>query len=313
MDRERLATAQARSAEVARAWNGSPATSALRCRFAGLAPDDVAGVAAQATDLFGDDSWVSSLLGPLIDALAGDPWIEPPLRISRDGVRTGAILFESPLVTITASVLSADALRALPPPRSVVVPGRLTIVRYVRGGGARLRLWHAGAAGDDGREAATARRCRPLGVLPLADGVVLRLDGRTRGWLIEQAESDVVMLSASVRIGAAAVMRDYALPGGDLLRSATLDDGAARTQMLLTLLRLSGRSNALEAFETATHDDAVFLRWAAMREWIALDARSALPRLADMARSDADRDVRSAAGATLAMIERRRAAARCPA
>ena len=313
MDGERLAAAQARSAEVARAWNGSPAMTALRCRFAGLAPDDVEGVAAQATDLFGDDSWVGTVIRPLIEALAGDPWIEPPLRISRDGVRTGAILLETPLVTITASVLSADALRALPLPRSVVVPGRLMIVRYVRGGGARLRLWHPGAAADDGRETATAPQCRPLGVLPLADGVVLRLDGRTRGWLIERAESDVVMLSASVRIGAAAVMRDYALPGGELLRSATLDDGAARTQMLLTLLRLSGRSDASEAFEAATNDDAVFLRWAAMREWIALDARSALPRLTDMAQGDANRDVRSAAAATLAMIERRGATARCPA
>ncbi|WP_176496878.1 helix-turn-helix transcriptional regulator [Sphingomonas sp. HMP6] len=55
------------------------------------------------------------------------------------------MLLENPEVSIAATVLSADALATVPPPRSVVVPGRVTVTRYVRSGGARMRLWEAEA------------------------------------------------------------------------------------------------------------------------------------------------------------------------
>lgn len=302
-----LDAAALRSAAVAQGFRESAPYRALDAAFAGIAADDVASAEGAAQRLLGDAAWVGALLAPLFAAARDEPFLEPPLRVNRDGLRIGAVLFDCPAVSIAATILSADALAGLPPPRSVVVPGRLSVVRYVRGGGARLRLWHAGPI-DAGFAAATARPCAPAGTLPLADGVVLRIDGRTRGHLLEKARGDVVTLTATIRPGAAPLMREYALPGGALIRTATLDDRASRARMLLGFLRLSGRSGAGACFDAATRDEAFFLRWAAMREWLALDAAAALPRLREMAACDAHAEIRAAAGATLAMAETRYAA-----
>lgn len=311
-DHATLAAANARSQAAARRWQDSAAYRDLKARFDLPASASVGLIVRQAHAALEDAHWVEALLAPLVADLRADRWFEPPLRIARDALRIGAILFECPAVSITASVLSADVLAALPLPRTLVVPGRLSVVRYVRGGGARLRLWHAEPCTAD-FAAQKAKPCSPLGLLPLGDGVVLRLDGRRRGWLIENARSDVVTLTATIRTGAAPLMREYAIDSGAFVRSATLDDRASRTQMLLTLLRLSGRADAGAAFETATRDGAFFLRWAAMREWLALDARAALPRLREMAAEDTNGEVRAAAATTLTLVETRMAARRCPA
>jgi hypothetical protein len=312
IDRASLTAAGVYSRQIAQDWQQSAAMSALVARFAGLGEADLGEITHRVHMLLDDDGWVGELIAPLVEALAAEPWLEPPLRVSRDGLKIGAVLFDSRWVTIAASITSADALALLPPPRSVVVPGRLTVVRYVRSGGAHLRLWRAEPIEGD-FDAARARPASPLGTLPLGTGVVLRLDGRSRGWWIEGAVSDVVTLTATIRAGQDPVMREYALPTGNFLRCATLDDGAAQAQMLLTLLRLSKRADAAERFAAATRDPATFLRWSAMREWLALDARAALPRLGEMAVGDPNVEIRAAAQATLAMVEDRMAAAPCPA
>jgi len=292
--------ARIRSADRARTWREGEAYRALVATFDGVDATDgemVAGVAGEA--LRGGAA--AELVGPLIEVLAGDPWFEPPLRVSRDAARVGAVLFDHPAVTITASVLSAATLAAAPSPASVAVSGRLTIVHYVRSGNARLRLWTAEPAGADFRQA-DAIPLRSLGEMQLADGMTLRLDGRVRASLIEQAAGDVVTVAAVIRACAAPFQREYGLPDGELLRIATLDDGAARTQMLLTYLRHAGRADAGQWFDAATRDGAFFLRWAAMREWLALDALAALPRLRAMVGDD-NAEIRQAAEQTLPMVE----------
>jgi hypothetical protein len=230
----------------------------------------------------------------------------------RDAIKTGAVLFDAGVVVITASVTAADALAAMPRPQSVIVPGRLAIVRYVKSGGARLHLWHAPSAGAD-FSAIDAPPAAPHGELPLGDGVVLRLDGRKRGWWLAGATGDVVMITATIRAGQAPLMREYALPSGAFLRCATLDERAARAQMLLTFLRVAGKREASGRFDAATRDHAAFLRWSAMREWLALDALAALPRLGEMAEADPSAEVRTVARATLTLVEAKRADRSCPA
>lgn len=254
--------------------------------------------------LLADSGWVGALIAPLIAALAEDPWFEPPFRVARDGLRIGAIVFENAAVSITATVLSADALAATPPPRSVVLAGRLTLTRYVRGGGARLRTWQAPAAAED-FDAAAAPRCVALPDRSLADGDVIRHDGRTHGQILADATSDVVTLGVTLRAETAPLACEYALPEGTFLRVATNDDRAARTQMLLAYLRLAGRRDA-RCYDAATRDGAFFLRWAAMREWLAVDVRAALPRLRELAH-DPNAEVRAAASVTLASVERKAA------
>ncbi len=270
-------------------------------------PTDLAAAEAAVQLVFANDDWVGALIAPMVEGLWANPFFAPPFRVSRDRLRLGAVLFDCPAVSIAATILSADTLASLPAPNTVIVSGRVSIVRYFRGGGARLRLWRTEPAGAD-FSAATACPCVPLGVLPIADGVVLRLDGRTRGHLLENAASDVVMLTATLRAGAAPFAREFALPEGALVRVATLDDRAARAQMLLALLRLSGRTDASECFEAATHDGSFSHRWGAMREWLALDAAAALPRLRAMTQDPND-EVRTAATATLILVEQRMAAA----
>jgi hypothetical protein len=309
IDRAAIAASEARSRAFARQWHRNPAVAALAERFDGLARDDAAAVADRVETLFESDHWVSALVEPMLATLRVDPWFAPPLRVSRDALKIAAVLFDDPLVTITASVVSADALALLPPPGSVVVPGRLTMVRYIRSGNARLTMWRAPPI-DDGFRADRAVPAVPLGTIPLGDGVVLQLDGRRRGWWLAGATADVVTLTAVIRAEAAPLMREYALPSGTFLRCATLDEGAAQAQMLLALLRHCGRRDAAPSFAVTSRDHAPFVRWAAMREWLALDALAALPRLREMT-DDANAEVRSAAAATLALVERRLAERSC--
>jgi len=296
-----------RSPEVGLQWLTCNTHQALRQQFADVRPGDAEGAAVAAETLLASGDWVGELLAPLIAALHRDAAFDPPLRVHRDALRTAAVLFEGPAVSISAAVTSAEALAALPPATSVVAGGRLTVVRYHRAGGARLRCWQMERLGER-FSAADAPPCRRLGDVQLADGIVRRCDGRTGATLLDGATEDVVTVTATVRYGAASLMREYELPSGALLRAATLDEAASRTTMLLTLLRLGGRADAAEVFEAATHSPAFHLRWSAMREWLALDLVSALPRLRAMAAGDPDREVRAAAQATLRLAEERLAA-----
>jgi hypothetical protein len=294
------ALARERSADWARAWRKGDAFVQVAAAFDAVPATDPDAVAGVATRILQGKA-AADLIAPMIRALTEDCWFEPPLRASRDSARIGAVLFDHPAVVITASVLSAAALAAMPAPVSVAVSGKLTIVHYLRAGGARLRLWTAEPAGPDFRQA-DAMPLRAMGDVKLAVGMTLRLDGRTRGSLIADAESDVVTVTAVVRAGAAPFQREYRLSDGMLERIATLDDGAARTQMLLTYLRHAGRADAGPWFDAATRDGAFFLRWAAMREWLALDATAALPRLRAMTGDD-NAEVRMAAAETLPVVE----------
>lgn len=300
-DRAALEAAAGRSFAAAATFRASTPYRGLEDLFAEVA------IERAISTLFTDSGWVAELIAPLITALAEDPWFEPPFRVARDGLRIGTVLFENAEVSIAATVLSADALVAVPPPRSVVVPGRVTVTRYVRAGDARLRLWQAEPIGAD-FSAATAKPCVALPDRRLADGDVVRIDGRTQGHVIADATSDVVTLSATLRARTIPYAREYAVASGALDKIATNDDRASRTQMLLAYLRLAGRPGSEACFAAATRDPAFFLRWAAMREWLACEARAALPRLREMAEDDPNAEVRAAANATLAMIEQRLAA-----
>lgn len=300
-DAETLRAAHDRSTAVAAAWRNGAGYRQAEAAFAGegLTADDVA---VRAVGLLADDRWMAALIAPLVDALAVDDWFQPPLRVSRDPLRVGALLFEHPSVTISASILSADVLRSLPPPRSVVVPGRLSVVRYWRSGGATLRRWQTDRAGA-GFSAQAAAPCRVIKPLRPRDGDVVTIDGRTQAMLIDAATADVVTITATIRADSAPFMREYAVGDGRLLCVAALDDQASRAQMLLAFLRHTGRVDAVESLAAATHDPAYFVRWWAMREWLALDVASALPRLHEMT-VDPNAEVRTAAAAMLPIAEK---------
>ncbi len=268
-------------------------------RFDGL--DDTDAVLEQARALLADSGWIADLIAPLIDALRADPWFDPVTRITRDLLRTAVVLADLPSVTLIASVTSAAALARVDPPATVVLSGRRALTRYVRGGEARVRRWRLAEAGP--------RRCIESAPLTLRDGDLIEVDGRREGRLIVAAASDVVAITATAKPGTDPLIHEFAIADGLPVRSATADDRASRAELLLTLLRASGRSDAADSFDAMSRDPAFHLRWAAMREWLMLDARAARPRLAEMAATDPDPGVRSAAAQTLDRLDQRLAAA----
>lgn len=297
-----LAAAADRSRRVTAAWRSSPAVERIADAFAGCDAAAVDAVADVAEGLLRDDRWIAPLLAPLVEALAEDPWFEPPVRVTRDALRTTALLLELPAVTLTATILSAAEMARAPSPSTLAASGRLSVARYHRAGGATLQRWLAGDEGA-GFSAAAAPPLRPLPALALTDGMVCRIDGRRHAHLISGATGDVALLTFATRGGG--LTREYDRATGTLLRTATSDDAASRTRLLLTMLRVDGRADAGAHFAAATHDPAFHLRWDAMREWLALDPRAAAPRLRAMASDDPHDEVRAAAARTLPLVEER--------
>jgi hypothetical protein len=308
--RAAIIAARASGREKIGAWRAGVAWREIEARFADCPAGDADAAMARAAALLADDDWARRLVAPLVTALAADPLFEPPLKVNRDALRIGAVLFDCPAVSISACRTSAAAMQRLSMPATIAFSGRVAVTRYIRAGGATLRRWRTEPAEPDFR-ADAAPRCTALPALQLTDGAVIAIDGRREAQLLVGAESDVVTIVATIRAGAAPLMREHAIDSGQLLRVASGDDRASRAEMLLAFLRLSGRADAGPRFDEACRDAAFHLRWAAMREWLALDARAALPRLEAMADDDPHDGVRAAASRTLTAVRTRLAA--CPA
>lgn len=301
--RRDLIAARPRAAAEWHDWRCSPPVRRMREGWASVRCVEEA--AAHAEALLSDAAWVDAIFASMIRVLGNHPLADPPVKVSRDALRTSVLVHDCPVASLTATILSAQALADAPAPASIVVAGRLSVMRVHHAGGAVLRRWRAGPIRDD-FSLATAGRCHALPPIALEDGAVVRVEGRTDAMLITDAERDVATLTATIRLGAALVMREYARDDGRPLRAATLDERAARSQMLLTLLRACGRRDADPAFDAATRDPAFFVRWDAMRQWLAIDAGAAEPRLAEMALDDPNADIRAAAAATHAQLARLR-------
>lgn len=296
-----LAGARKQSASINSQWLSGP-IAAVAALFAGL--DDLEEIERRAAAWLADPRQVDALLQPLMDALGSDPWFEPPFRVSRDRLRTGVVLLDCPAVALSATVTCATALNRLPPPVTVVMPGRVAITRYVRGGKAQMRRWHADPAGPD-FSAAHAASARELAPSILEDDALIRQDGRTCGHFFARAESAIVALTATIKPSTAPLMREYAIADGAFVRAACADEAVSRIEMLLTFLRVSGRADTSPVFDSASRHPAFHLRWSTMREWLMLDARTARDRLVEMRAYDPNAEVRAAAAATLPLLDRR--------
>ena len=164
--------------------------------FAGI--DDIEEIERRAATWLGDLCQVEALVRPLIDALGADPWFEPPFKVSRDRLRTGIALLDCPAVALSVTIICATELNRLALPATIVMPGRVTLTRYVRAGKARMRRWQTEPAGPN-FSAASAASARERSSHLLKDGALIREDGRTCGHLFVWAESDIVALTATIK------------------------------------------------------------------------------------------------------------------
>lgn len=278
-------------------WRSGAGHRAIEAAFAGVAQHDGAALVRAATGLFAAVDWLGLVLDPLIAAVRADPWCDLPLKVNREAHRCGAILYARNGVTITLSHMSAAGVRTAADAPTVICSGKLAVTRYVHAGGAVLQRWQVPPLLEPLTTVAI-RPCRRLGDRALMDGDVVHHDGRHRAQILTAATAGVVMLSAAIDADADPVAREYERGTGRFVRKATNDEGAARAQLLLALLRAGERPDA-HVFDAATRDGAFFLRWSAMREWLACDWRAAWPRLREMATSDPHPEIRDAAAATI--------------
>lgn len=257
---------------------------------AAMAALDLAGDPAVAAALVADGDWAAAVLSPLL-ARPDAAW---PLAGRVAGDRATLMIERRADLVLAVTTLRPGG----EPPGGVIAGGRQSFVR-VLGGRGHLDRWEAGVVGAD-FSAATASPLGPRRSVDVTCGSALAIDGRREGHRFVPAEGGLILLTLTLAVDAAPLLRDYALPGGQLRRVAAAEGDAALAAMLVEVLgALGGGTVALAA---ASAHPAFFVRWAAMRHWLAQDARGAAPTLARMAVADPHPEVRAAALAAQGML-----------
>ncbi|HEX8216699.1 MAG TPA: HEAT repeat domain-containing protein [Allosphingosinicella sp.] len=243
------------------------------------------------------------LIAELIAAAKSDAFFAPPLQMLTSEISSGFAIYTHPALTLTLSVMSVDGLAAkrvaAAAPSSLTFGGRPMLYEFVRSGGATISLWEIPpiaaqfVADDSGRCVLRERRS-------IADGERILIDGRRESFVIEHASSDLVFLTAAAQLEAAPVTVEYDSRTLLFAGASSNDEAASRIQMMVTMLRLMEREDAVPLFEQLLDSPAFFTRWHVMREYLALDAEAALPGLRRMAERDPHPEVRAAAAQTLA-------------
>lgn len=298
-DRAARDGARAAAAEFARSWARDTPLPTLARTFDALGEPDAEEVAALVRPLLEDSRWAQAIVARLIEEALRDPFFEPPMVALHSDVQAGLVLYADRHAVIALGTGALDRLAKKKRTRrqgSIAFPGHVSLIRVLEGGGAALSLWEGGW-----RDRAPLDRCEAAGHHRLADGDLLVIDGRTTSFLVDHAQSDMVLLHATIFADAAPTACEYDRATLRLTATGAATERASRTQMLTTLLAALGRSDAT-AFDAASRTREPFARWHAMREWLAIDADAATARLEEMAARDPDSELRMLARKTLALI-----------
>ena len=290
----------------ATAWRDGPIHRRFDEVLAGLPQQNAEAIADAMSVLFADHRWVDALVDSLADALAGDPFFEPPFRVVSSDVHNGLLVFEDPRVSISAGICGAAQLAAKKSgprgPTSIGFTGQMTVLKFVRAGGALLSFWEAPGIDAD-FTAATSGRCAKTGERALADGEILVVDGRHQAYVIEAARANLVVLQASIALDQAPLSVEYDSDTLSYVGCSATGDGASRIQMITTLVRKLGCEDGFAPVAAFLSHPDFFVRWHVMKELLGIDAEAALPHLKAMAARDPHPEPRRAARAVLDRIE----------
>lgn len=295
-DKARRRASADRAAKFTARWAAHPLFAALQTEL--LAAHDLPAVHAAAERFMARTGDLDALVADLIGEAAADPFFLPPLKIVVTEISTGYLLFAHPSMTISLGMISPDGLAAKKLGASgrtaISFTGVLTDYRFLKAGAATMSFWEAPPIASDFTGDA-ARSCRFAGRRRIEDGEAIVVDGRSQSIVIEHLESQMLCLQASVQAEAAPLSIDYDSRTLHYLGASSTDEASSRTQMMVTLLRLMDRTDALPVLEQALASPHFYTRWHVMREMLALDADAALPRLRVMAAADPHPEVRFAA------------------
>jgi hypothetical protein len=305
-DRERQRQTQRAIDGFARDWDKGPVQRRFDQAIAALPAQTAEAVAETAAGLFADDDWVHAAIDGLAAKLRSDPFFDPPFRAINSDVHKGLIIFEDERVSIAAGVTAAAQLAAKKTARrgatSVGFAGRVSVLKFVKAGGARLSFWEAPRITPD-FTAADAGQCTRTGERAITDGEIIVVDGRRQSYVIEQARANLVILQAEITLDQAPLSVEYDLATRAYVGCSANGDSSSRIQMITTLLRKLDCKAAFPAIEVFLGHADFFVRWHVMRELLGLDATAALPHLRRLAGSDPHDDVRRAACAVLERLD----------
>jgi hypothetical protein len=239
-----------------------------------------------------DIGWFDALLRAELSEMAADPMHLPQLRAMRQGDARHLVIARTGRVRIAATVVDG-----IGPPDHVHFSGQVTLCRPLGGALVAERYRR-----DGDRAVAIGRASWPA-------GAVAQWDERHETLCLVPQERSYLLLRAQIAPEGPVHARLHDRESGAQIAAEAIDEAQARTLMLLSLLRTQGRRDAAAHFAAALDADVPTQRWAAMREYLALDTGQALPALRTMARQDADDRVRAVAAHTLERI----GAGPCPA
>lgn len=304
-DRERQNSSRALADAATARWNHHPLFADLRAELGAMASKSLPAVLAAAERFMDRSSDIEEMLAEMIHRATVDPFFLPPLTSVATEINTGYLLFADPCVTIGLGVISADALAAKRLCRAGVtaIPftGMVTSYRFLQAGGATLSFWEASGVGSD-FVGDLGRTCRFVNRRRIENGETVLMDGRCQSLVVEHLTSDMVCLQATVQVESAPLAVDYDSETLRYIGATSTDEASSRTQMMVTLLRLMDRTDALPVIEQALESTQFYTRWHVMREMLALDADAALPGLRHMANQDPHPEVRFAATQALSLF-----------
>jgi hypothetical protein len=286
-------------------WSASPLMTQLERDIGALeprTPDTLLDLARRFMDRTGD---IESMMGDFIAECRAEPFFRPPFHPMTNEVQNSLLLYHHRDLWISLGVTSVDMLAAKKAgrkgPGSINFTGFVTLLRFVKSGGATLSFWEAPAI-TDRFLAGSAGNCRMVGRRRIGDGEEVVVDGRHQSFVIEHASDDILFFQAVTRADCAPVGAEYDSDTLRFVAASSTDDASSRSQMMVSLLRAMERDDAFPIFEELLRSPLFYTRWHVMREMLAMDAEASLPALRRMAAGDPHPDVRAAAAQTLRLF-----------
>lgn len=305
-DPARQRRSRASADAFAQDWNEGPIHQRFATALEVLAAPSAEALADTVAALFADDGWVDALIGGLAAKLRADPFFDPPFRVVNSDVHSGLLVFEDERLSIGASVSARDDLAAKKNARrgatSIGFTGRISVIKFLKSGGARLAFWEAPPI-TAAFSAAAAGRCTPAGTRQPADGEILVVDGRHQSFVIEHARANLVLLQAEISLDRAPLSVEYDSASRSYVGCSAGSDDASRIQMITTLLRKLDCDAAVPTMAALLDHPDFFVRWHVMKEMLGLDAAASLPHLRRMAARDPHPEPRRAARAVLDRLD----------
>lgn len=291
--------------DAAREWSAAPPVARLYQDIAEASPRTPATMFAIARRFMDDAEGMEAALRTLIATCRADPFFRPPFHPIASEIQDSLLLCFHRDLFISLGVTGVDLLAskktARNGPASINFSGFPTLMRFVKAGGSTLSFWEAPAISDD-FVVSQAGRCRLVGRRRIEDGEEFVVDGRYQSFVIEHSTSDIVFFQAVARAGCAPVAVEYDSDTLECIGASSTDEASSRLQMMVSLVRAMGRSDAFPLLEEALGSPQFYTRWHVMREMLALDPQAALPSLRRMAAHDPHPDVRATAEQTLRLF-----------